>query len=120
VDLPETSPGFGRVSEEYAIALSSFPDGETARKIARDLVESALVACANIVPSVQSIYFWKGNVEEGEEVLGIFKLTATRFGEFQTRLRSLHPYDVPEIIRLSISDGSPEYLRWISESCSRI
>jgi periplasmic divalent cation tolerance protein len=105
------------VSEEFVIALSTFPDEETARKIARELVESALVACANIVPSVRSIYFWEGKIEESAEVLGIFKLT--RFEEFQTRLRALHPYDVPEIIQLKIAGGSPEYLRWISESCSR-
>jgi periplasmic divalent cation tolerance protein len=120
MDLPTTKLGAGGVSEEFSIALSTFPDAETAKKIARELVESALVACANIVPSICSIYFWKGTVEESGEVLVIFKMVAARFDEFQTRLRALHPYDVPEIIRLGIAEGSPEYLRWIRESCSRI
>ncbi len=118
MDLPANGAG-GSVSEEFAIALSTFPDEETARRVARALVDTALVACANIVPSVASLYFWKGKVEESSEVLVIFKMTTTRFADFQARLHALHPYDVPEIIRLTIAEGSPEYLRWISESCGR-
>jgi periplasmic divalent cation tolerance protein len=118
MDLPAGCTG-GSVKAGSVIALSTFPDQETANKIARELVESALVACANIVPSITSIYFWKDKVEEGAEALGIFKLTAARFDEFQKRLRALHPYDVPEIIRLNIAEGSPDYLRWIAESCKR-
>ena len=53
------------------------------------------------------------------EALGIFKLTTARFDEFQKRLRALHPYDMPEIIRLNIAEGSPEYLHWIADSCGR-
>jgi periplasmic divalent cation tolerance protein len=117
--LPASSAG-GGVSEEFVVALSTFPDPETARKISRELVENALVACANIIPAVESMYFWKDKIEQSAEVLVIFKLTATRFDEFSKRLRQLHPYDVPEIIRLNVADGSPDYLRWISESCSRI
>jgi periplasmic divalent cation tolerance protein len=104
---------------EFTIALSTFPNQETARKIARELVEAGLVACANILPSIASVYFWKGKVEEEAEVLAIFKLTTNSFERFQKRLRGLHPYDVPEIIRLNIADGSPDYLQWISESCKR-
>ncbi len=119
MDLPSGRADSCGVSEEFTVALSTFPDEETAKRIARELVENALVACANIVPSITSIYFWKDNVEESTEVLGIFKTTAARFAEFQTRLHALHPYDVPEIIRLNIAEGSPEYLRWIGESCAR-
>lgn len=119
MDLPAGCAGSGGVNEEFTIALSTFPDEETAKRIARELVENALVACANIVPSVTSVYFWKNKVEESAEVLAIFKTTAARFGEFQARLRELHPYDVPEIIRLNIAEGSPEYLQWIAETCAR-
>lgn len=118
MDLPAGGAGCG-VKAEFVIALSTFPDKETANRIAREMVEGALAACANIVPSITSIYFWKDRVEEGTEVLGIFKLTASRFDEFQTRLRALHPHDVPEIIRVNIAEGSPEYLRWVAESCAR-
>lgn len=108
------------MADEVIIALSTFPDAETAKKISRELVENALIACANLVPKVESVYFWKDQVEESAEVLVIFKLTAARFSEFSTRLRELHPYDVPEIIRLNVAEGAPDYLRWIRESCSRL
>ena len=108
------------MNEQFVIAFSTFPDAETARKISRELVESALVACANIVPAIESIYYWKEKVETGAESLGIFKLTAARYSEFEARLRELHPYDVAEILRLNIAGGSDDYLRWVGESCSRL
>ena len=107
------------MSEEFVIAFSTFPDRETAQKIARELVENAIVACTNIVPSVESIYFWKEKVETSAEALAIFKMTAARYSEFESRLRKLHPYDVPEIVGLNVAEGNPDYLRWIGESCSR-
>jgi len=107
------------VNEQFVIAFSNFPDRKTAQKIARELVENAVVACANIVPSVESIYFWKDKVETSAEVLAVFKMTAARYSEFESRLRKLHPYDVPEIVRLNIAGGNPDYLRWVGESCSR-
>ncbi len=119
MDLPAGGAGSGCVKEEFTLAFSTFPDKETAKKIAHRLVQDGLVACANIVPSISSIYFWKETVEESAEVLAIFKMTAACFAQFQERLRALHPYDVPEIIRLKIDEGSPEYLRWIAESCGR-
>jgi periplasmic divalent cation tolerance protein len=108
------------VNEQFVIAFSTFPDKETAQKIARELVENAIVACANLVPLVESIYFWNEKVETSTEVFAIFKMTVTRYAEFESRLRKLHPYDVPEIVRLNIAEGTPDYLRWVGESCSRI
>ena len=102
----------------YVLALSTFPDAETAAKVARELVTGRFIACANLMPSVQSFYLWKDKLEESGEVLALFKLTADRYSEFETRLHALHPYDVPEIIRLDISAGSADYLRWIGESCA--
>jgi periplasmic divalent cation tolerance protein len=116
--LPAGGIGCG-VNEEFVIAFSTFPEAEIARKIAHELVENAIVACANIVPSVESIYFWKEKVETSAEVLAIFKMTAARYSEFESRLRKLHPYDVPEIVRLNIAGGNPDYFLWIEESCSR-
>ena len=107
------------VNEEFVIAFSTFPDVETARKISRELVDSALVACANIIPAVESIYYWKEKVETSAESLAIFKMSAACYSEFESRLRALHPYDVPEVVRLDVAGGSADYLRWIGESCSR-
>ena len=67
------------MNEQFVIAFSTFPDIEIAQKIARELVENAIVACANLVPSVESIYFWNEEVETSAEVFAIFKMTAARY-----------------------------------------
>ena len=108
------------MTEQFVIAFSTFPDMGTARKIARELLDGALIACANIIPAVESIYYWKEEVETSAESLAIFKLTAAGYSEFESRLRELHPYDVPEIVCLNIAGGSADYLRWIGESCARL
>src|SRR3954454_2257540 len=95
---------------ETFLAFSTFPDAEAARRIARELVNEKLVACANILPQVESIYRWQGNVEQATEVLIVFKLTAARYLDFETRLKQMHPYDVPEIIAARIAAGSKAYL----------
>jgi periplasmic divalent cation tolerance protein len=105
------------MADDVLVAFCTFPNAETARRIARELVERRLVACGNILPQIHSVYRWEGKVESGDEALAIFKLTAARYAEFETTLRSLHPYDVPEIISCPIGAGLPEYLRWVAENC---
>ncbi|MFN2622566.1 MAG: divalent-cation tolerance protein CutA [Chthoniobacterales bacterium] len=102
---------------EIVLALCTFPDAETARRIAHELVELRLAACGNVLPQVHSIYRWQGKIESADEALGIFKLPADRYPEFETKLRALHPYDVPEIIACQVDNGLPEYLRWVIDSC---
>ena len=99
------------------LAFSTFPDRETAQKISNQLVTEKVAACANILPSVESIYRWKEKIESGNETLVLFKLNENRQSAFQEKLRSLHPYEVPEIIFVPVSDGLPEYLRWVVENC---
>jgi periplasmic divalent cation tolerance protein len=106
------------MNEETLLACSTFPDIETARRIARQLVTENFAACANIVAAVESIYRWQDKIENANETLVFFKTTAARYAAFQDKLKSLHPYDVPEIICLGIADGLPEYLRWVSAGCS--
>ncbi len=86
------------MSEKVLLALSTFPDRETARDISNELVTKKLAACANILPAVESIYRWKEQIESGNEILVLFKLSEDRQSAFQEQLRSLHPYEVPEII----------------------
>ncbi|HSV62748.1 MAG TPA: divalent-cation tolerance protein CutA [Chthoniobacterales bacterium] len=106
------------MADEIILALCTFPDAETARRIARELVDLRLAACGNVLPQIHSIYRWQGKIESADEALGIFKLPASRYAEFETKLRVLHPYEVPEIISCAIDRGLPEYLRWVAESCS--
>jgi periplasmic divalent cation tolerance protein len=105
------------MSQEILLALSTFPDAETARRISNQMVSERLAACANILPAVESIYRWKAKIESGNETLVLFKLSEKRQSAFQEKLRSLHPYEVPEIIFIPISSGLPEYLRWVVENC---
>ena len=106
------------MAEKVLLALSTFPDQESARRISNELVTKKLAACANILPGVESIYRWKEKIESGNETLVLFKLSEDRQSAFQEKLRSLHRYNVPEIIFVPISSGLPEYLRWVTENCS--
>lgn len=106
------------MAEKILLAISTFPDAEIARRISNQLVSERFAACANILPSVESIYRWKEKIESGNETLVFFKVSEDRQSAFQDKLRSLHPYDVPEIIFVSVAGGLPEYLRWVSENCS--
>jgi periplasmic divalent cation tolerance protein len=105
------------MAEKILLALSTFPDAETARRISNQLVSERFAACANILPGVESIYCWKGQLEKGNETLVVFKLSDDRQAAFQEKLRSLHPYEVPEIIFVPIASGLREYLRWVADNC---
>ena len=106
------------MAEKLLLALSTFPDRETAQRIAMELITEKLAACANILPQIESIYRWQGKIEHGNETLVFFKLSENRQSAFEEKLRSLHPYDVPEIIFLPIDAGLPDYLRWVAENCA--
>jgi periplasmic divalent cation tolerance protein len=105
------------MAEKILLALSTFPDADTARQISNELVTGRFAACANILPSVESIYRWKGEIESGSETLVLFKVSEDRQSTFQDKLRSIHPYDVPEIVFVPVAGGLPEYVQWVSENC---
>ena len=105
------------MSEKILLALSTFPDAEIARHISNRLVSERFAACVNILPAVESIYRWKDKIETGSEILVFFKLSEDRQSAFQEKLRSLHPYEVPEMIFVPVSSGLPEYLLWVVENC---
>ena len=98
------------------LVLCTFPDLEKARQIGTVLVEKQLAACVNLLPAVESIYRWEGKIEQGTEVLGIFKTTREGYPRFKEELASAHPYEVPEIITLNPEDVAGSYARWVGES----
>ena len=106
-----TSPG------KTFLAISTFPDVETANRIAEALVAERLAACANLLPAFHSIYHWKEKIETAGEVIVLFKTTEGRLAAFEEKLRALHPYELPELICFKIDSGSPDYLRWITDNC---
>ena len=87
-----------------------------AERIARALVERRLAACVNILPQIRSIYRWQGKIEDAAEILLLIKTSAERFPAVRDAIRELHSYDVPECICLPITDGSPDYLKWLVEN----
>jgi periplasmic divalent cation tolerance protein len=101
------------VKEDVVAMLVTAPDEETGRRIARALVEERLAACVNVLPGVRSIYRWKGAVEEASEVMLVAKTRAERAGLLAARVRALHPYELPEVVALPVTDGSRAYLRWV-------
>jgi len=107
------------MAEKIVLALSTFPDPETAREISNQLMSGSFAACANILPAIESIYRCKGEIETGNETLVLFKLSENRQSAFQDKLRSLHPYDIPEIIFVPVAGGLPDYLEWVSENCGQ-
>ncbi len=105
-----------RTSGRYRIVLVTCASITEARRIGRSAVETKLAACVNIVAGVESIYRWKGKVEQAREVLAVMKTTAGRLRELEREVKRLHSYDVPEFIVLPIMAGSREYLKWIGEN----
>jgi periplasmic divalent cation tolerance protein len=105
---PPVSP-----AAEPIVVLTTCPDQATASRIARDLVESGLAACVNRVGPVHSTYRWQGAIQDEPEVLLVIKTVIPRYSELEMRLKSLHPYEVPEIIALRVPFGSADYLGWL-------
>ncbi len=97
------------------IVFSTVPTIEEAKSIARKLVEKKLAACVNIIPSIESIYFWKEEICEDKEVLMIIKTTLERFSMLEKVILDNHSYTCPEIIYTSIEGGFANYLSWINE-----
>jgi periplasmic divalent cation tolerance protein len=99
------------------VVLVTCESAKQARTIARALVERRLAACGNVVGApVGSIYRWKGKVESAREFLLILKTSRRRFAAIAAVVRRLHSYDLPEILALPVTAGSPSYLNWIAES----
>jgi periplasmic divalent cation tolerance protein len=104
------------MNAEYVLALTTLPLDQDALGFARVLVDERLAACVNILPEMQSVYRWKGNVEQERERQLLIKTTESCLAALWERVRELHSYDVPEFIVLRITDGNDVYLRWIAES----
>lgn len=102
--------------DEVVVVFSTFPSEAQAAAVARVLVEERLVACANLVPAIKSIYRWQGAVQEEAETLAILKTSREQFDAMAARLSTLHPYDVPEVIALPVTAGLGPYLAWVTSS----
>jgi periplasmic divalent cation tolerance protein len=100
----------------YIVVLVTVPSQSIARKIAKFLLASKLAACVNIIPRVDSLFWWQGKIDKAKEVLLVVKTQKNLFPKLCKAVKSRHPYQVPEIIALPIILGNREYLEWIDES----
>ena len=103
------------MSKEIVVLVTAGSEDE-ARSIAKEIVQKRLVACVNIIPRIQSVFTWDGEVTEEQESLLIAKTTAKAFEKVESVIKRLHSYSVPEIIALPIHAGSFDYLTWVRDS----
>ena len=101
----------------FFIALVTAPDQKTARRMAQAALKAKLIACANLVPAIESHYWWQGKLERSGEVLMILKATQRTLPKLEKLILKLHPYDTAEFIALPLSRGSARYLAWWKQSC---
>jgi periplasmic divalent cation tolerance protein len=95
------------------VVLSTCGSESEAEALARDLIDSRLAACVNVIPQIRSFYRWKGKVEDSGEWLLVVKTSRELFDALRVRLEAAHSYELPEVLALPVIDGSPNYLAWL-------
>ncbi len=105
-------------THKFALVLVTAPDLKTARKLARAALDARLIACANLVPGIESHYWWQGKREQGSEVLMILKTTRARIAALERLILAKHPSNTPEFIVLPLNGGSKKYLDWLTRACT--
>ncbi|MES1180405.1 MAG: divalent-cation tolerance protein CutA [Verrucomicrobiota bacterium] len=102
---------------KFSLVLVTAPDLKTARTLAKAALSARLIACANLVPKIESHYWWQGKMESGAEVLLVLKTTKAKLAALEKLILARHPYDTPEFLLLPLSGGSQKYLGWLAASC---
>ena len=106
------------MSEAIRVVFISTPRDE-AGPLARKLVEKRLAACVNLIPRIESYFWWDGAVEHDEEALIVAKTTEGRFPALMEFVEEVHPYDLPEVISLPLAEGLPQYIAWLVQEVSQ-
>ncbi len=104
---------------EVVLLFATAPDEEVAARVARTLVDERLIACANLVPQVRSVYRWQGQVHDEREAMVLLKTSRRQVEAVKARFGVLHPAEVPELIAVPVNDGLPAYLQWVLAETSR-
>ena len=105
--------------EKFSVVLVTAPDLKTARRLAKAALAARLIACANLIPKIESHYWWRGKIESGAEVLMLLKTANSRLADLENLIVAKHPYDTPEFVVLALSQGNQRYLEWLAESLRR-
>lgn len=103
-------------AQAFSIVLVTVPDRKTARRLSRAALSARLIACANLIPKIESHYWWRGKIESGAEVLLVLKTRKSKLAALEKLVLANHPYDTPEFIVLPLSAGNKRYLDWLAEN----
>ena len=106
--------------DEVLLVLTNLPDRDSAQRIAHSLIESRAAACVNILAECTSVYRWNEKTETASEVPLLIKTTRAAYPHVEELIRSQHPYELPEIIAVSVVAGLPAYLQWVKQEISSI
>jgi periplasmic divalent cation tolerance protein len=104
-----------KAAARFRLVLVTAPDLKTARRLARVALQQHLAACANLIPGLESHYWWRGKLESGREVLLLFKTRASLLRKLERLILAEHPYDTPEFVVLPLTAGTERYLAWLAK-----
>jgi periplasmic divalent cation tolerance protein len=107
-----------KLANNIALVLVTTPDLKTARSLARAALAARLIACANLVPKIESHYRWQGKLECSNEVLLVLKTASARLAKLEKLIIAQHPYDTPEFLVITPRGGNGRYLAWLESSCA--
>jgi periplasmic divalent cation tolerance protein len=102
----------------FCLVLVTTPNLRTARQLAKSALTARLIACANLVPKIESHFWWQGKIQSGKETLLLFKTRKNKIAALEKLIRAEHPYDTPEFLVLPVAAGGKKYLDWITQATS--
>ena len=105
-----------KTAAAFSLVLVTAPDLKTARSLAQLALSARLIACANLVPKMESHYWWQGKIESGREVLLLLKTKKSKLAALEKLILAAHPYETPEFVTLPLAKGSQAYLQWLAEA----
>jgi periplasmic divalent cation tolerance protein len=101
--------------DEIILVLTNLPDRDSAQRLAQALVKNHTAACVNILAECSSVYHWRGKIETASEVPLLIKSTRAAYPRLEASIRAHHPYELPEIVAVSVIAGLPGYLQWVAQ-----
>ena len=105
---------------DILLVMTNMPDTASAQKLARQLIEARAAACVNQLAPCTSTYRWKGDIETVSEVPLLIKTTRAAYARLEKLIREEHPYELPEIIAVSVTAGLPAYLHWVDQESTKL